>query len=70
MDRITDYDVSISNIDKVSFTMEQNYPNPAKDKTVINYNIPQDGEITFAVYSVNGQLLFNQKENALLEIIG
>jgi hypothetical protein len=65
MDRITDYDVSIPNIDKESFTLEQNFPNPAKDKTVINYNIPQDGEIKFAVYSVNGQLLYSQKENAI-----
>jgi hypothetical protein len=64
MDRITDYVVNISDIDKVSFTMEQNFPNPAKDKTVINYNIPQDGEITFAIYGVNGQLLYNKKETA------
>jgi hypothetical protein len=48
----------------VSFTMEQNIPNPAQDKTIINYNVPQDGEITFAVYSVNGQLLYNKKETA------
>jgi parallel beta-helix repeat protein len=63
MRRKTDYkDVSISNVNKVSFTMEQNIPNPANNKTVIKYNIPQDGEITFAVYSVNGQLLYSQKE--------
>jgi hypothetical protein len=63
MDRITDYDVNILNIDNVSFTMEQNIPNPAKDKTAINYSIPQDGEILFQVHSINGQLLHSQKEN-------
>jgi hypothetical protein len=56
--------VAISNLKEISFTMEQNFPNPAKNKTIINYNIPQDGEITFAVYSVNGQLLYSQRENA------
>jgi hypothetical protein len=56
--------VSISNPTAVSFTMEQNIPNPAKDKTVINYNIPKDGEVNFHVYSASGQLLYSQKENA------
>jgi hypothetical protein len=64
MIRETDYDVSISDINKTSFTMEQNIPNPAKDNTLINYSIPQDGEIVFNVYSVSGQLLYSQKESA------
>jgi parallel beta-helix repeat protein len=62
--RKTDYDVSISNVNKISLTMEQNIPNPAKGNTIINYSIPQDGEIVFQLYGVNGQLLYSQKENA------
>jgi hypothetical protein len=64
-ERQTNYTVSVFNLEGVSFTLEQNIPNPANNKTVIKYNIPQDGEITFAVYSVNGQLLYSQKENAI-----
>jgi hypothetical protein len=66
MRRRTDDDVSILTVNKVSFTMEQNIPNPAKDNTIINYSIPQDGEIVFSVYSVSGQLLYRQKENVSL----
>jgi hypothetical protein len=58
--------VGVSNINKVSFTMEQNIPNPAKGNTIINYSIPQDGEILFNVYSVSGQLLFTKQENVPL----
>jgi hypothetical protein len=54
--------VNILERERVSFTMEQSIPNPAKDNTVINYNIPQDGEIVFHVYSISGQLLYAQKE--------
>ncbi len=50
----------------VSFTMEQNIPNPAKDKTIINYSVPQDGEIIFQIYSVSGQILYNKIENVPL----
>jgi hypothetical protein len=46
------------------FSLEQNFPNPAKNNTVINYSIPQDGEINFNIYTINGQLIYNKKENA------
>ncbi len=55
--------VSISNPKGASFTMEQNIPNPAKGNTIINYSIPQDGEIVFKVYSASGQLLYTREEN-------
>ena len=64
MERQTN-DVGISNLSGVNFTMEQNIPNPAKGNTIINYNIPQDGEILFQVHSLSGQLLYSQKENTL-----
>jgi hypothetical protein len=65
--RQTDYnDVSILNVNKSLFMLKQNTPNPAKDKTIINYSIPQDGEILFNVYSVSGQLLHSQRETTTL----
>lgn len=45
-------------------SMSQNFPNPAIDKTIVNYSVPQDGEINFNIYSISGQLLYNKKENA------
>jgi hypothetical protein len=62
--RETNYDESgITEKSKASFTLEQNIPNPAQNSTVITYSIPQDGEITFRVHSVSGQLLYSQQEN-------
>jgi hypothetical protein len=60
--RKTDY-VGTSNRNAVSFSMEQNVPNPAKESTIINYSVPQDGEIVFHVYSVSGQLLYTKQED-------
>jgi hypothetical protein len=64
LERMTN--VSISDKNSVSFTMEQNIPNPAKESTVINYSVPQDGEIIFQIYSVSGQLLYTMQENVSL----
>ncbi len=63
--RETDYDVSLTNRKGISFTLGQNIPNPAREITTINYSIPQDGEVNFQLYSVNGQLLHARKENAI-----
>ncbi len=66
MIRETDYNLSISERVGASFTLEQNIPNPAKDKTIINYSIPQDGEILFQVRSVSGQILYNKVKDVPL----
>jgi hypothetical protein len=55
--------VSTLDRDGLSFSMEQNVPNPAKENTIINYSVPQDGEIVFQMYSVSGQLLYTKEEN-------
>jgi hypothetical protein len=47
------------------FMLEQNVPNPAQNKTLIKYSVPADGEISFHVYSVTGQLLYTNKEQVL-----
>ncbi len=64
--RETTSDVHILERAGVSFTMEQNIPNPAKANTIINYRIPQDGEIIFQIHSVSGQILYNKVENVPL----
>ncbi len=58
--------VSTINPQGASFTMEQNIPNPAKGNTIINYTIPQDGEILFQLYSISGQLLYTKQESVPL----
>ena len=65
--RKTDYKgVSISDLNKISFTMEQNIPNPANNNTIIRYSVPQDGEINFKIHTMNGQILYNKVESVPL----
>ncbi|MDR1180630.1 MAG: T9SS type A sorting domain-containing protein [Bacteroidales bacterium] len=42
------------------FTLGQNIPNPANNSTLINYSIPEAGEVTFKLHSVSGQLLYSK----------
>ncbi len=42
------------------FTLKQNIPNPADNSTVIKYSIPESGEVTFTISSINGQILYNK----------
>jgi hypothetical protein len=42
------------------FMLSQNIPNPANNRTRIDYSIPEGGEVIFHVHSVSGQLLYSQ----------
>jgi hypothetical protein len=42
------------------FTLSQNIPNPANNRTRIDYSIPETGEVVFHVHSVSGQLLYSK----------
>jgi hypothetical protein len=42
------------------FSLGQNIPNPAKNSTMIEYSIPEQGEVIFNVHSISGQLLYTQ----------
>ena len=55
--------VGIEDINNLSISMEQNIPNPVKESTIIRYSIPQDGEVSFKIYSISGQILYNKAEN-------
>jgi len=39
------------------FKLEQNYPNPFNPETIINYHLPQNSQVTLAIYNVQGQLI-------------
>ncbi|MCX6133710.1 MAG: T9SS type A sorting domain-containing protein [Ignavibacteriales bacterium] len=40
-----------------SFTLHQNYPNPFNPTTTIQYDIPHTGEVTIAIYDIQGRLI-------------
>jgi hypothetical protein len=52
--------VGIRTFASADFTLEQNIPNPTNSITRIAYTIPESGEITFKVHTMNGQLLYNK----------
>jgi hypothetical protein len=40
------------------FSLEQNIPNPANSSTIINYSLPEEGEMRFDVRNVLGQIVY------------
>ncbi len=55
-----DGDVGIRTDESGVFTIKQNIPNPAGNSTVIEYSVPQSGEVIFRIHSMNGQILYNK----------
>ena len=57
-------DLGINEYHNTGFSLGQNIPNPAQDNTRIEYSLPNDGQVIFAVYSITGQRLHIEKNNA------
>ena len=49
--------VRVVNLDPASyrFALEQNYPNPSRDRTVIHYSVARPTRFTITIYSIQGQ---------------
>lgn len=45
----------------------QNYPNPFKNNTTINYYIPEDSDVNFRIYDINYRLIDNISEGFKLK---
>jgi hypothetical protein len=53
--------ISVKEIDGSNiFTLGQNIPNPANNRTRIDYSIPESGEVVFNLHSISGQLLYSK----------
>jgi hypothetical protein len=52
--------VGIETLGGDAFTLGQNIPNPAQNRTRIDYSIPESGEVVFNLHSVSGQLLYSK----------
>jgi len=57
-------DVSVKDFDADLFQLGQNIPNPAALRTVIPFNLPQDGNVRLSVMSANGQMLLTTEIRA------
>ena len=60
MQLVLDTGVLVGDVEKVdglpvSYKLDQNYPNPFNPTTVINFTIPQAGNVTLKVYNTLGQ---------------
>jgi hypothetical protein len=42
------------------FSLGQNIPNPANGNTLINYSVPESGQVIFHVHSISGQVLYSK----------
>ena len=62
--RTTSLCSGITNQNANGFSLSQNIPNPTKGNTRIEYNLLQDGEVIFTVYSITGQTLYVEKKDS------
>ena len=55
---------SVAKIENTNMTLGQNIPNPASNSARIDYSVVEAGQVTFTLYSINGQTLLQQTEYA------
>ena len=54
---------SISCTEYRGISLGQNIPNPANNSARIEYSVAEAGQVTFTLYGINGQTLFQQTEH-------
>lgn len=59
-----DTNIGFNDLDVAQFTLSQNIPNPASDKALIGFNMPQTGKVMFRVTDVLGRELYNEELSA------
>jgi hypothetical protein len=54
-------DIGFENNDGDIFSVNQNQPNPAHGKVVVNYNLPKSGKVHFELRNALGQVIMSQE---------
>jgi hypothetical protein len=56
--------VNINEYTSMQWFVGQNIPNPAQKTTLIPFRLPEAGNVTFSLMTINGQILFFQNVEA------
>ncbi len=54
--------VSVSEIDNLDFSVEQNIPNPANGITTVNYNLKNSAVVSFELVDLTGKVVLSRQE--------
>ncbi len=57
--KVTTSTFSTKGVTDNNILVSQNYPNPFNNETVISFTLPSPGPVTFEVYNVLGQMVYN-----------
>lgn len=64
---VVDLNNAVPNVNKSKFDLAQNFPNPFSSKTNIAFNLPSPSQVTFKVYDLVGNVLY---QKAILGKVG
>tara|TARA_B100000029_G_scaffold86737_1_gene76934 strand:- start:22 stop:588 length:567 start_codon:yes stop_codon:yes gene_type:complete len=56
---LTSGDITVHEVSAIpeDYVLNQNYPNPFNPSTMIDYSVPESGDITVSIYDVSGRLI-------------